>query len=107
MTVYINNAKLITDQCLSCMHDAEFHEDTADAFCTLCDCTSLHLDVGTCTDECYNNGLRSCDICGRVTDAGDYPDWVDGVCEICDPAVYDRQITDNQSVFWVNKDLLP
>lgn len=33
------------------------------------------------------DGLRECDECGRVTDAGEYPDWPDGVCETCDPGV--------------------
>ena len=31
--------------------------------------------------------LRDCDECGRVTDAGEYPDWVNGVCEECDPSI--------------------
>lgn len=35
-------------------------------------------------------GLRNCDKCGRVTDAGEFPDWVDGTCELCDPEVLDH-----------------
>jgi hypothetical protein len=30
-------------------------------------------------------GLRECDTCAKVTDAGDYPDWPNGECEQCDP----------------------
>lgn len=33
------------------------------------------------------DGLRTCDECGRVTDAGEHPDWPDGVCEECDPSI--------------------
>lgn len=32
-------------------------------------------------------GMRSCDECGRTTDAGEAPDWVNGVCENCDPSI--------------------
>ena len=32
-------------------------------------------------------GLRTCDRCGRTTDAEDYPDWPNGVCEECDPSI--------------------
>jgi hypothetical protein len=28
--------------------------------------------------------LRVCDECGKVTDAGDYPDWTNGVCDACE-----------------------
>jgi hypothetical protein len=38
--------------------------------------------------------LRECDECGRVTDAGDKPDWVNGVCERCDPTLLDWEDTD-------------
>jgi hypothetical protein len=31
--------------------------------------------------------LRCCDNCGRVEDAGDYPDWINGACEECDPEI--------------------
>jgi len=34
-----------------------------------------------------NEGERQCDSCGLITDAGDYPDWVNGECEQCDPDV--------------------
>jgi len=27
---------------------------------------------------------RQCDVCGYVDDAGNYPDWPDGVCTDCD-----------------------
>lgn len=30
---------------------------------------------------------RECDRCGRITDAGEYPDWINGVCEYCDPSI--------------------
>lgn len=33
------------------------------------------------------DGLRTCDTCDRVTDAGEYPDWTNGRCEDCDPSV--------------------
>lgn len=33
------------------------------------------------------NDIRTCDECGRITDAGEYPDWIDGKCEDCDPSV--------------------
>lgn len=52
--------------------------------------------VGTRADlasdlfESLTEGLRSCDECGRMTDAGEFPDWVDGVCETCDPSVLDH-----------------
>lgn len=32
-------------------------------------------------------GERQCDSCGLVTDAGAYPDWVNGECETCDPDI--------------------
>ena len=33
-----------------------------------------------------NDGeVRSCDVCGIVTDAGDGPDWPHGTCERCGP----------------------
>lgn len=34
--------------------------------------------------------VRSCDECGRETDAGEWPDWVNGVCEDCDPSILDH-----------------
>jgi len=34
--------------------------------------------------------VRSCDECGRETDAGEWPDWVNGVCEECDPEIMDK-----------------
>lgn len=44
-------------------------------------------------DSFYEDGLgedeRECDECGRITDAGDYPDWINGVCEHCDPSILD------------------
>jgi NMD protein affecting ribosome stability and mRNA decay len=33
------------------------------------------------------SGMRSCDECGRETDAGEWPDWVNGICEDCDPTI--------------------
>ena len=38
--------------------------------------------------------MRSCDECGRETDAGEWPDWVNGICENCDPSIlfdYDEE----------------
>lgn len=37
-------------------------------------------------------GLRSCDECGRITEAGEFPDWPGGVCEVCDPSVADTVV---------------
>lgn len=34
--------------------------------------------------------LRECDECGRVTEAGEFPDWVNGKCEDCDPDIWDH-----------------
>lgn len=34
--------------------------------------------------------IRTCDECGRETNAGEWPDWVNGVCELCDPSVLDE-----------------
>jgi hypothetical protein len=33
--------------------------------------------------------MRECDECGRTTLASDYPDWINGVCETCDPSIVD------------------
>lgn len=33
--------------------------------------------------------IRECDTCGRQTDAGEWPDWVNGSCEFCDPWILD------------------
>lgn len=33
------------------------------------------------------SGMRCCDSCGRETDAGEWPDWPDGICEDCDPDI--------------------
>lgn len=33
--------------------------------------------------------LRMCDGCGKITNAGDSPDWVNGECEDCDPSIQD------------------
>lgn len=30
---------------------------------------------------------RLCDTCGRITDAGAWPDWIHGSCEDCDPDI--------------------
>lgn len=29
--------------------------------------------------------LRMCDKCGKITEAGEFPDWPNGMCEECDP----------------------
>lgn len=36
------------------------------------------------------DGTRKCDECGRVTDAGEFPDWVNGKCEDCDPDIWEH-----------------
>lgn len=36
--------------------------------------------------------VRTCDECGRETDAGEWPDWVNGVCEECDPEIIDDYV---------------
>lgn len=33
--------------------------------------------------------VRTCDGCGRETDAGEYPEWPEGICEDCDPSILD------------------
>lgn len=33
------------------------------------------------------DNMRSCDSCGRETDAGEWPDWPNGICEDCDPDI--------------------
>lgn len=37
-----------------------------------------------------DNDVRECDTCGRKTDAGEYPDWINGECEDCDPTILDH-----------------
>ena len=34
-------------------------------------------------------GWRECDDCGRTTEAGAWPDWINGSCEDCDPDILD------------------
>ena len=34
-----------------------------------------------------HEGMRSCDSCGKVEDAGSGYDWVNGECEDCDPSI--------------------
>lgn len=39
--------------------------------------------------------VRCCDVCGRETDAGEWPDWPNGICEECDPTIledYDAEL---------------
>lgn len=38
-------------------------------------------------DDAEDGFLRECDECGRITDAGEAPDWPNGVCERCDPSI--------------------
>lgn len=38
-------------------------------------------------EDDYYDDERECDKCGRITDAGEYPDWINGVCEYCDPSI--------------------
>jgi hypothetical protein len=40
-------------------------------------------------DEDEDEDERECDRCGRITDAGVFPDWINGVCEDCDPSILD------------------
>jgi len=76
--------------CLDCGHGSDEHDLSPDAGCLMdCPCTSLHLDVGDCDDHCYEVNYRSCDECGKVEfhdDCSPY-DWVNGVCETCDPYI--------------------
>lgn len=44
---------------------------------------SLEDDIGV--------DVRQCDECGRVTDAGEWPDWINGVCERCDPSILEHE----------------
>lgn len=37
------------------------------------------------------SGERQCDTCGLITDAGDFPDWINGECETCDPEILHSQ----------------
>lgn len=34
--------------------------------------------------------LRECDECGLITDAGEWPDWINGKCQTCDPDILDH-----------------
>lgn len=41
--------------------------------------------------ECWDwLELRECDECSRVTDAGEFPDWINGKCEFCDPDILEH-----------------
>ena len=31
--------------------------------------------------------VRTCDVCSRETDAGEWPNWPEGICEDCDPDI--------------------
>lgn len=42
---------------------------------------------GSLADWLQANDLRMCDGCGHITDAGDSPDWVNGLCTDCDPSL--------------------
>ena len=39
--------------------------------------------------EC-DDDERECDSCGVITDAGAWPDWVNGSCESCDPDILNQ-----------------
>ena len=76
--------------CLDCGHSAGDHDLTAEAPCLMdCPCDSLHLEMGDCSDECYEVNYRSCDVCDKVEfhDECSPYDWVNGVCEDCDPSI--------------------
>lgn len=77
--------------CLDCGHAPEQHADTGLALCEhpVCPCVGLHLDVGDCVPGCYEVDYRSCDVCGKVESHDDCSmfDWVNGVCEDCDPDI--------------------
>jgi hypothetical protein len=63
------------------------------------DVERLHarLSVVTLEDEpvAIDDDERECDSCGVITDAGEWPDWINGSCESCDPDILDHE--DNQS----------
>lgn len=42
-------------------------------------------------EACGVLGYRTCDTCDRITDAGEFPDWVNGQCEQCDPSILDLE----------------
>lgn len=75
--------------CLDCGHPGNLHRNDATAVCLLCLCGGLHLDVGDCTEECYEVNYRTCDECDKVEPHDDCSpfDWVNGVCETCDPSI--------------------
>jgi len=77
--------------CLDCGHTPEQHAPDVDAVCLMdCPCDGLHLYVpGDCTELCFEVLYRTCDVCDKVEfhdDCSPY-DWVNGVCEDCDPSI--------------------
>lgn len=46
---------------------------------------TIKTDYAKCDDD-----ERECDWCGVITDAGAWPDWVNGLCESCDPDILDQ-----------------
>lgn len=44
---------------------------------------------GALADWLQVHDLRQCDGCGKITNAGDSPDWINGECEECDPSLLD------------------
>ena len=47
---------------------------------------TIETDYAKCDDD-----ERECDSCGVITDAGAWPDWVNGSCESCDPDILNKQ----------------
>jgi hypothetical protein len=48
------------------------------------------FDAVTRLEDDEFDGLRTCDTCDRVTDAGEFPDWINGRCELCDPEILEH-----------------
>lgn len=50
-----------------------------------------------------HEGMRTCDTCGRVDDAGGEHDWVNGECENCDPSIMQHSSNLMRSEDWHNR----
>ena len=50
--------------------------------------------------------VRSCDDCGRETDAGEWPEWPNGVCEDCDPTILEYYAECNFCGEYCHKDYM-
>lgn len=58
---------------------------------------TIETDYAKCDDD-----ERECDSCGVITDAGEWPDWVNGSCESCDPDILNKQTRPRR---WTNQPL--